>query len=114
MEKSQTNATHVIINSVRRVELLGEKVDLQVVSRAEAHKVIGACDREHRSTCNIQFPISGYSVQNSWESFMCVPTSKKDTSVKDSEVGEVGGGGDGEDVEHQLGGQGNGHLFDQR
>ena len=63
---------------------------------------------------NTQYPISGYSVQNSWESFMCVPTSKKDTSVKDSEVGEVGGGGDGEDVEHQLGGQGNGHLFDQR
>ena len=37
MEKSQTNATHVVINSVRRVELLGEKVNLQVVTRAEAH-----------------------------------------------------------------------------
>ena len=45
---------------------------------------------------------------------MYVPTSKQNTGVKDSEVGEVGGGGDGEDVGHQLGAQGNGHLFDQR
>ena len=45
---------------------------------------------------------------------MCVPTSKKDSGVKDSEVGEVGGGGDDEGVGHQLGGQGNGHLFDKR
>ena len=37
VEKSQINATRVIINNVRRVELLGEKVGLQVVIWAETH-----------------------------------------------------------------------------
>ena len=44
---------------------------------------------------------------------MYVCTSKQDTVVKDSEVGEVVGGADGEHVGAQLGGQGNGHLYDK-